>query len=405
MKKYIPYMLFLVTLFAVMYWLNSSRPVKYQWEPTYKTSDRQPYGDYVLDKLLKASWQEGYEHSYEGILDLAWEETIDNYNLLIIADNFDTEEEEADSLFRFIERGGNALIIANYWWDMEDSLQFHTTTDYSGSLQSIVNLDPKEALDSLRLCARGTSREIYAFPKAICNQYFTFNDNSTPKIPASIFRLSETMDDRIISLRVKIGKGNLILSCNPLLYTNYGVLNEANQNYILQHLAYLKGRPLLRTEYYQVGSQGGAENQSIFRYILSEPPLRWAFYLTLLSVALFMIFTAKRKQKPIPVIRPPVNNMVAFVRSIAGLYLQRNNNTDVIRKKYIYWSDELKRKYGVDVINEKHDKHLIARLASKTRKTEEEIRRVLAELDAIHDDTEVSDEEMIELITKMNEIQ
>ena len=159
----------------------------------------------------------------------------------------------------------------------------------------------------------------------------------------------------------------------------------------------------MRTEFYEVGSQGG-KSQSEFRVILRERAFKWAFYTTLAGILIFMIFTAKRKQKIIPVIKPPANKMLAFVRSIAGLYLLKNNNADLILKKRIYWGDELKRKYGIDIVNDRHDYEFYKLTASKTRQPIEEIRRLFISLDVIDETTRVSDDDMMKLVAKMNEI-
>ncbi|MCC8146688.1 MAG: hypothetical protein LIO93_09705 [Bacteroidales bacterium] len=70
-------------------------------------------------------------------------------------------------------------------------------------------------------------------------------------------------------------------------------------------------------------------------------------------------------------------------------------------KKYIYWSDDLRRRYGIDVINEHHDKAFIRQFSAKTGMPESEARHLFLELDGIREHTEVSDQEMLNLITKM----
>lgn len=114
-----------------------------------------------------------------------------------------------------------------------------------------------------------------------------------------------------------------------------------------------------------------------------------------------MLFTAKRKQNPIPAIQPPANKMLDFVRSISTLYLMKNNNADIIRKKYIYWSGELRKKYGIDIINEEHNNAFIKQFSSKTGMPESDARQLFLELDGIRSYTFVSDKEMMDLITKM----
>jgi hypothetical protein len=82
----------------------------------------------------------------------------------------------------------------------------------------------------------------------------------------------------------------------------------------------------------------------------------------------------------------------------------KNNNADILLKKQIYWKEELKRKYGIDVVNEKHDNDFYNRVAVKTRQPLADIRRLFIDLEAIDETTAVTDDQMLELITKMNEV-
>ena len=78
------------------------------------------------------------------------------------------------------------------------------------------------------------------------------------------------------------------------------MLDGDNAAYLFRLLSHLKGLPVVRTEAYGAGAQ---VEVSPFRYFLSQRPLRWALYLTMLVLVLFMVFTARRRQRAIPVIR------------------------------------------------------------------------------------------------------
>jgi hypothetical protein len=332
-------------------------------------------------------------------MNLKERQIIDDYNLLIIADIMYIHDEELEILFDFIHQGGNALIAAGeFSLQWEDTLDIHTF----GRFQSILDLSLDYSSAKIRFCAPELEEKIYTVPLPLCLWYMKFSDNKKSDTPAiQSYVISETSDNHILSLRCPMGKGNLILASNPLIYTNYGILNDSINEYIRYHLSYLQGRPLMRTEYYHAGSQAG-KSRSEFRYLLSQPPLKWAFYLTLATILIFMVFTAKRKQRVIPLIKPPANKMMDFVRSIAQLYLRKNGNVSIVSKKYIYWAEKLKRKYGIDVINENHDMNLYARIASKTGQPIEEVRNLLIYYRAIEDGMTLSDDEMMDLITKMN---
>lgn len=88
---------------------------------------------------------------------------------------------------------------------------------------------------------------------------------------------------------------------------------------------------------------------SPFRELIKRPPLRWALYLLMLGVILLMVTTARRRQRVIPIIAPPLNKSLEFVRLIGTLYYQRCTHAELVRKKFIFFAEELRRRCGIDV--------------------------------------------------------
>jgi len=420
MKK-IVYIVFILLLFLLMYWLNKDAPIQYQWQPTFDTNDKEPFGAYAFDKIMSDSWTDKYIHNYYSLYDIASEtevypdseadeetgeylDTVEinpEYNLLIVANYPRLDTTETKLLLKYVKAGGSVILAANYIYDpLSDSLNISIR---SSLFMDIFDLSIKQAEKKVRFCASDSGQNIFTLPQSLVNNYFVISGKVNYSYYDSLYRISAISDDKTISLRYAIGRGNLILISNPLIFTNYGILNDSISPYIWKHLAYLKGKPLMRTEYYETGSQGG-KSKSEFRVILRERAFKWAYYTILAGILIFMIFTAKRRQKIIPVIKPPANKMLDFVRSIAGLYLLKNNNADLILKKQIYWGEELKRKYGIDIVNERHDSEFYTRVAAKTRQPVDEIRRLFTDLSRIDEKTYVPDGEMMRLVAKMNEI-
>ena len=404
MKKGVIYTLFIILLFLPAYWLNKNAPVQFEWKPTYQTNDKEPFGAYVFDKILNDSWPDGYHHNYYSFYDeeIDADEIYPAYNLLIIANYLDLDSIETKNLLKYVEKGGSAIIAANRIIGfLKDTLNISTVNPLY--YQYIFDLSIKQETENVQFCITDSEQTIINLPKPLVNNHFEVYDTVNHTYFDSLYRISTISGEKTISLRYAIGEGNLILIANPLIFTNYGILSDSINPYIWKHLAYLEGKPLMRTEYYETGSQGG-KSQSEFRVILREKSFRWAYYSTLTGILIFMIFTAKRRQKIIPVIKPPANKMLAFVRSIAGLYLLKNNNADILLKKQIYWGEKLKRKYGMDIVNEQHNYDFYKRVAAKTRRPYEEIRRLFLDLVVIDETTSVSDEDMLRLVEKMNEI-
>ena len=144
---------------------------------------------------------------------------------------------------------------------------------------------------------------------------------------------------------------------------------------------------------------------SPFRYFLSQPPLRWALYLSMVSILLFMIFTARRKQRAIPVIREPENKSLEFAELIGTLYYQKKDHADLVRKKYLYFAEELRREIQVDVEEVAEDERSFGRIARKTGMEAGGNSRVhpRGEAGGVRRRS-ISEKEMKRLVDKMNEI-
>jgi hypothetical protein len=144
-----------------------------------------------------------------------------------------------------------------------------------------------------------------------------------------------------IAVSFKRGKGELILVSAPLLFTNYMTISGQGSLLQARLMDRLKAHPVIRMESY-VGATAMTES-SLFYVFLKQPPLRWALYLTILTILLFCIFTARRRQRVIPVVRKPENRNLEFVRLIGSLYWQQHDNAGLLAKKLAYATEEIRR--------------------------------------------------------------
>ncbi len=385
----------------MIFFINKQTPVRFIWKPTYSTKDKQPYGAYAFDKILETSWEKDYIHTHQRIIDLEENNELEGKNLLIVTESFYLSNDEIGALLEFVKRGGNALIVAKYYIpDFCEKLGFRVS--YETKFDISLDKKHEESFDTLRFNSPFFQQKSYQFPSAITPAYFYLQKEQRRD---SVFVIAKNQEKHPVMIGFPMKKGNLILFCNPLVFTNYGILNGGNNGFIGSALAFVKDKPLIRSEYYHSGYYSDSKKSSSpLSHVMSQRSLKWALYVTFFTIALFMIFTAKRKQKPIPVVKPPPNKILDFVRSIASLYLHKNNNSDIIHKKYIYWADSLKHKYGLDIINEKHNADFFERFASKTGQSTSSIQELFRYLDEIYEDTRVSDDRMMKLITQMKKI-
>ncbi|MDR3308848.1 MAG: hypothetical protein LBS80_02725 [Tannerella sp.] len=153
-------------------------------------------------------------------------------------------------------------------------------------------------------------------------------------------------DNNPLAVRAFIGRGELIIVSNPLMFTNYGILDRQNASYAFRLLNYLDDLPISRVEAYGYHTDAPL---TPMRYILSVAPLRWAFYTTIALIIFFMIFTARRRQRIIPVVVTPPNRTLAFMQLISNLYCQKHDNAEILRMKYTYFCSTVKNQTSVDL--------------------------------------------------------
>lgn len=88
----------------------------------------------------------------------------------------------------------------------------------------------------------------------------------------------------------------------------------------------------------------GLSAKGPMQYVLSQPSLAWAWYLTLIMSLLYLLFRAKREQKVIPVLAEKKNTSLAFVTTIGRLYFLQNQHKDLIMKKMQFFFERYSRK-------------------------------------------------------------
>lgn len=207
------------------------------------------------------------------------------------------------------------------------------------------------------------------------------------------------------AVSVPYGKGEVIFVSSPLLFTNYGMLEGNTSVYIYRLMSYLADLPVYRTEAYAKTDAMVVAEQSPLREFIKRPPLRWALYLAMLGVILFMIFTARRRQRVIPVISKPANRSLEFIQLIGTLYYQRKDHVDLVRKKFKLFAEELRKTAGVDISDVNADDSEYLLLAEKTGMDKEKLKKVIRQIRfVLHSEVNISVEEMRSLIEAMNTI-
>jgi hypothetical protein len=383
--KYIIYVSIVFGLFLVV---RLTSPRQFSWRVTYSHKDKNPYGTFALNALLPGFFEEkSITNSYQTLYELK-DSLTRNDNVLVLSSNFHAGKEDLAALLDHVNRGGSAFISAQYFSSaMEDTLEF-STKDYLFQNTDILLRSDTSYLQFTNPELDTTAR--YYYKADDVHQYFNRFDTTRFSVVA---RNSLAQP---VALKTNWGHGVLILNSTPMVFTNIYLLEKKNNSFASGLFSYLPDGNMERTEFYHLGRM---ESATPLRFILSNDALRWAYYLTISSILLFMIFEAKRKQRIIPVIRPLPNTTVQFVATIGNLYFQHGDHKNIADKKINFLLEQIRSRYFIPT--NKLDDTFILLLAQKSGKPEREVIELFNTVNYISRSSVINVEILIDLNDKI----
>ncbi|NVO86774.1 DUF4350 domain-containing protein [Hymenobacter terrestris] len=419
MTRFRALLLGLVALFAAFVAVEYFRPQPTDWRPTFINRDKIPYGTYVLYDQLPALFP-GQPVSAVRLpianqllpglgADANPDTTISatapalrpgRASYLFINDGFFCSPLDQDALLRYAAQGSHVLL---------------TGEKISGGLLDSLRLElrPVLELDELlqqRLRRRGGlpaggsaqartntltlvnppagSARSYPFPATEVAYFFRATAGSRATV------LAHDARRRPVLVRVPVGRGAILLSSTPAVFSNLRLLRPATAGFAFAALSVLPaGQPVFWDEYQKQGPLG---EQSLLRVLAAHEPLRWALWTGLAGLALFVLFEARRRQRIIPIIRPLPNTTLLFTSTVASLYRQGSNHALIAEKKIGLFQDFLRIHYhepGLDLTDEPTRERLAHKAGVPRSKVDELVRRINRTLTA----RQVSDEELLAL--------
>ncbi len=384
-KRYYIILGLLALLFILV---NANTPNTVNWKPTFKQKDKNPYGAEVTYAFLEDIFGSGnISHNSSSPYDYL-HLNMNAFNILYVAPVVSTSEIDRDAVLEFVEKGNDVFIAANYFTGpLADTLGL--------SYNEIHNI-PFDFSDSVSLSFTNPvfERTEYEFQHDHILNYI-IPDTSKGR---EMVTLSESSDYQPHYVKVSVGKGNVYYHSNPLIFTNFNILHPSNQHkYISNCLSYLPKKQTVWNEYYTIGASQESETQ--LRYILKSPQLRWGYYILVAFIVVFMIFQSKRRQRAIPLVKPPKNTTLEFVETTGRLYFQQRDHANLALKKISFFLEKVRTKFYLNT--SVLDDSFVEILASKSGVPQEEIRVLIKEFDIIKKSERISEAHLLELNKKI----
>ena len=454
MKSSRNFLFVMLVLFVLFCLLQVNLPKKFVWSPTFSHVDKQPLGCFVFDSVLTQSLPNGYHVTKKTFFQLDQEHAKEKISVLMVVDQQNLKQLDVKYLCNIARRGGKVMVVASSSFDdgrnadtvvvdeLERTFNVRIEDGTYFSLRGILaglKAHDNDMYDTIYWNNRETMYAAQSYRMFYNMVGGTLFVDSVPKVKRLAYTLSTagydykhdslyvgdfTGFDTIVDEKERIeridtfaikkvptavsvpyGKGEVIFVSSPLLFTNYGMLEGNTFVYIFRLMSYLADLPVYRTEAYVKTDAMLVAEQSPFREFIKRPPLRWALYLALLGVVLFMIFTARRRQRVIPIMSKPANRSLEFIQLIGTLYYQRKDHVDLVRKKFKLFAEELRKTAGVDISDVNTDDREYLLLAEKTGMNSDRLKKVIRQIRLVlHSEGNISVEEMRSLIDAMDTI-
>lgn len=361
-----------------------SKNKEYDWSINYSHTSKSPYGTYALTSLLPAHLRnQKIINSYKTIYELK-DSMKSNENIVIISSRFSPDQEDAKVLLSMVEHGSTAFISSNeFTGTFADTLGLSTGDSF---FQGENSFDQSDSASLHFVIPMIDSTQSFSYKRANIHNYFRKIDS----VSASVIAKNDF--NQPVTVRIKRGKGTLILNCTPIVFTNIYLLANQNHDFAATSLSYLPEKNTYRTEFYHLGRM---EVATPLRFILTNEPLSWAYYITIISLLLFMVFEAKRKQRIIPVIKPLANTTIEFVSTIGNLYYQRGDHKNIAEKKIQFFFDYIHTHYFMST--NQRDEGFISMLSRKSGAGEQTVRPLIDMINLIHSHEKIRKEELTTL--------
>ena len=203
--------------------------------------------------------------------------------------------------------------------------------------------------------------------------------------------------DKTVCIRIEVGNGELYLHTMPSLFGNDQMKKEVPFTHFsafLDELDYDKVYfdQLRFTDAFapeMVNSEGSLD------HVWKNKSMRFMMFVIIGLILLLLLFNAKRKFIPIPVIKPLENTSISFSKTISRLYWLKPNHKNMSELKMDMFLFEVRNRYGLstEVINDV----FAERLAKKSGISERKVQKLVETYRVIHQNERVHEDLLIQL--------
>jgi hypothetical protein len=357
------------------------KPRPTDWTPSYLKEDKIPFGLYILHQQLGQIFPGAeVKTSRLPVYNTLKNKGFKHTTYLLIAGAVKCDGLDYKEMVSYMQQG-NFIFIAAFSMDkkLSDALKLKISSSFNYAKKKSV------AINFVNPYLKANTP--YVFDRGLGDQYFSKMDTSRVTV------LGRNGNGDVNFIKYTFGKGGLYILPNPQLLSNYNLLNQKGAEYAARALSYLPASTQVIWD--ENNTRGSMDNHSILRVLFKHDQLRWAYYLAIAGLLLFVLFETKRRQRIIPVVEPLKNTSVDFVKVVGKVYYQQRDNKDIILKKISYFLEYIRTTYRLKTTH--IDEELISSVILKSGVHEDVVRPLFAVITNLDHAVRVNDDQLISL--------
>lgn len=352
-KTFKIYAVIFIVVMIILALFEVNKTESTDWRKNFDINQKSPFGLFVFNREINTLFKSKVKKIEQTPYDY-YQSEKKIHNILVIEEEID--KQSWNKILDEVSKGSDAmLIVSEMPKDISDSIGYY---------DSQISFEDENVL---KLTDKTYQNDFIHLDKFPSGRGFTFIKKGVEVLGKTV---EKNNSDQANFIKITFGKGNIYVHCEPLFITNYYLLKRGNVKYAQDVFSYLKDQETV----WFVESDAKV-SQFFLRFILSHPALKYAWWVLLGGLVLFIFFNAKRKQRIVPIIEPLKNTSVDFVKSIGNLYLQEGDFHDMMAKKAQYFLNKVRMDLLIDT--QHLDDEFTKKLHLKTGKPVEMIAEAL----------------------------
>ena len=354
---------------------------------TFSKKDKKPFGADIAYRQIEAMYDGNVIRDKKQDFKNTWQNISDTGSLYIcLAHKLFVNDEEVEAMMEYVYAGNSLFISAglidDVLLDKISCSQIYNDTRVEDAMGGMKNTAVTSAAQP------GFKFSYYYYP---FENYFTGIDSSDTRV------LGYNDKGKPNSIVYFHGKGKLYLQCEPRAFSNYFLLKENNYEYLKNTVAFTTYSPehIYWDDHYNKIRSKQNKGFSTFSEIMKHPPLKFAFWLSLILLLLYILFGGKRVQRIIQQLKPNENTTVTFTETIGRLYLQKKDNKNIADKMVTYFNEYIRNTYFLNTNQVNTD--FITVLSRKSGVDKDKVDTLYRTIVATHNSGVVNDYQLLSL--------